>query len=482
MSRPEHITARIPKRRSINPVAASGPRALRVGLLQGGRIIEERIVRDRASVSVGQSERSTILVAHPRLPGRFTLFESRQGSYWLNVEPYMTGRVMGPGGVVDLGATAPGRIALDDQSRGKITIGDATLLFQFVIPPPVQPRPQLPAAVRGAWMKAAFALFLAAEGFIGWVWAASLLCSIGFVGFFHLHDWPIEEEGIAVDNIYQELLVTPPAQYEDRQAEVDRAAPDGDGENADEAGDEPQADDQDRTDRKSVDARPRVALSDEQKAAANRARLEAAVNDTALLIALGSMGGNNPAGGADMLRGSKESFDIDDVLAKVTQFKTGSTADTASSLGGVSNSGNDATAADIDGPAAGVATVGVVTTGPVKEKDVLAIAHADKGEEVGGTGISDPASVNKTVKKNMSALKNCYEKALKKNENLEGKISVKFVISTNGRVTSVDATKDSMGDAGVTACVLDKFKGFTFEKPEGGSVTYVFPLVFKAAK
>ena len=38
---------------------------------------------------------------------------------------------------------------LDDRSRGKITLADMTILFQFVTPPIPQPRPQLPASVRG---------------------------------------------------------------------------------------------------------------------------------------------------------------------------------------------------------------------------------------------------------------------------------------------------------------------------------------------
>ena len=40
-------------------------------------------------------------------------------------------------------------LPLDERSRGKITLGDMTILFQFVTPPPAQPRPQLPASVRG---------------------------------------------------------------------------------------------------------------------------------------------------------------------------------------------------------------------------------------------------------------------------------------------------------------------------------------------
>jgi hypothetical protein len=84
-----------------------------------------------------------------------------------------------------------------------------------------------------------------------------------------------------------------------------------------------------------------------------------------------------------------------------------------------------------------------------------------------------------TVRKGLPALRNCYEKGLGRNSTLEGKINVEFTIGTSGRVMTVKAKSDSLGDPQVTACVLGKFKSFTFDKPEGGSVKYVYPLMFK---
>jgi hypothetical protein len=40
-------------------------------------------------------------------------------------------------------------LPMSDAARGKIILGDMTILFQFVIAPPLQPRPQLPQSVRG---------------------------------------------------------------------------------------------------------------------------------------------------------------------------------------------------------------------------------------------------------------------------------------------------------------------------------------------
>src|SRR5258706_12349425 len=44
-------------------------------------------------------------------------------------------------------------VQLTDRSRGKVVIGDVTVRFQFVAPPPLQPRPQLPPSVRSSMLQ-----------------------------------------------------------------------------------------------------------------------------------------------------------------------------------------------------------------------------------------------------------------------------------------------------------------------------------------
>ena len=140
-------------------VASTGPKVLRIGLVQGGRVIEERIIKQRTSVSVGASEKNMFVIRGGELPANFRLFELVGNDYYLNFVDGMKGRVALPTGLSDLevlkgqakrsGGTY--QVRLTDDSRGKITIGDTTFLFQFVAPPPIQPRPQLPVSVtRGA--------------------------------------------------------------------------------------------------------------------------------------------------------------------------------------------------------------------------------------------------------------------------------------------------------------------------------------------
>ena len=135
----------------------TGPKVLRIGLVQAGRVIEERIIKQRTSVTVGQSEKSTFVVPTPNIPPAFKLFELIGNDYYLNFVDGMNGRVALATGISDL-ANLRGQakrvgpayqVRLTEEARGKVIIGDVTFLFQFVAPPPPQPRPQLPLSVKG---------------------------------------------------------------------------------------------------------------------------------------------------------------------------------------------------------------------------------------------------------------------------------------------------------------------------------------------
>ena len=141
-------------------MASTGKRKiLRVGIIQSGRIVEERLIRKRENVTVGQASKNTFIVPASQLSKSYTLFESKSDAYFLIFEESMEGRVSIGDQVVDLKSLARsgnakkrgGRyvVQLDEKSRGKVIIGEFTLLFQFIDAPPVLPKPQLPAAARG---------------------------------------------------------------------------------------------------------------------------------------------------------------------------------------------------------------------------------------------------------------------------------------------------------------------------------------------
>jgi hypothetical protein len=135
-------------------------RILRIGILLGGKIVEERLIREHISVSVGQSMKNTFSIPVEGLPLEFTLFALDQGRYYLRFLTKMDGRLSDGGNVFTLdqlkssGAQNVGdywQVGLSPTARGKLSLGDLTVLFQFVTEPPRQPKPMLPASVRGSF-------------------------------------------------------------------------------------------------------------------------------------------------------------------------------------------------------------------------------------------------------------------------------------------------------------------------------------------
>jgi hypothetical protein len=159
---------------------ATTPKALRIGLVVGGRILEERIIRSRAGVTVGSDEKA-MFVVDANVPPRFELFEWSWGGYTLNVLGGMTGRVALSAGVVDLATRDARALRLTEDARGKIVVGKTTFLFQFVPLPPLHARPRLPLAVKNG-----------VAGTIDWrltvIAAFSFLLHFGFAGAMY-SDW-----------------------------------------------------------------------------------------------------------------------------------------------------------------------------------------------------------------------------------------------------------------------------------------------------
>jgi hypothetical protein len=135
-------------------------RILRIGILLGGKIVEERLIREHTSVSIGQSMKNTFSIPVEGLPLEFTLFALDQDRYYLRFLTKMDGRLSDGGNVHTLdtlkqhGAHNVGeywQVPLTPTARGKLSLGDLTVLFQFVTEPPKQPKPMLPASVRGTF-------------------------------------------------------------------------------------------------------------------------------------------------------------------------------------------------------------------------------------------------------------------------------------------------------------------------------------------
>jgi hypothetical protein len=95
-------------------------------------------------------------------------------------------------------------------------------------------------------------------------------------------------------------------------------------------------------------------------------------------------------------------------------------------------------------------------------------------------GRLEPEKIQATVRRSFASMRACYEKGLGKNADLAGRVSVRFVIGRDGKVTRAEASPEStLPDPAVQRCIAHAFQSLEFPPPEGGIVTVVYPIVLE---
>jgi hypothetical protein len=455
--------------RAVQVGPQSGPKVLRIGLIQAGKIVEERIVRKRETVSVGSSEKNHFIVQVQDLPSRFELFQLVGTDYILNFTDKMKGRVGLPGGVQDLdqlrasgGARNAGthwQVKLNDTSRGKVSIGTTTLLFQFVTPPPVQPRPQLPAAARGGFVKSIDWLFTAFVVF-------SYMLFFGFVVYLESADWPLEQ-GIAgiPDDFQRYIFEEPPPPPEETPAEETptEEAP------AEEAPAEEAP--------RNPTNEPSDAQNDPVQSAEARARIAEEAASQAEALILGALGDSGDL--ANVLAGGAVTGNAADVLAQAEGVGVAQNAGgTLRTRGGGGGSGEGGGLGDLRA-AGGGAGQAVGEGERIVERVIRGRVDFEGGDEVGGSGVFDQNLVTSMIRGRRSAFQRCYETSLRNNPTLNGKVTVEFTIQPTGGVTGARSIENTSGDAPLASCIVGVVGRLRWPTgPEDGSVTFSYPFVF----
>ena len=78
--------------------------------------------------------------------------------------------------------------------------------------------------------------------------------------------------------------------------------------------------------------------------------------------------------------------------------------------------------------------------------------------------------------------RSCYERALRTNSTLQGRMTLRVTVGATGEVCSAAVGTDGLGDPGVTNCVLGQFRAASFPPPQGGCVNTEVPLNFVPKK
>jgi hypothetical protein len=434
---------------------ATGPKVLRIGLVTSGRILEERIVKQRTSVTVGPSERS-MFVVQANVPPQFKLFELIGPDYYLNFLDGMTGRVALATGITDLVAlkgqakrVGPAyQIRLTEEARGKVVVGETTFLFQFVAPPPVQPRPQLPLSVKGG---------LASQ--IDWnltiIAAFSFLLHFGLVGAMY-SDWmdPVVSDDLTAGllDMVQKTVPPPVETAEDSSASASST---------------------------STAPAPTATQKAAQKPTGQQSAPDAKVvagllseADQARIAILASLNGGPNINGA-MKDDNGAPVDLNSL---------------ANRQGGISNTtgglnlpgGANGPIKPGQGPG-GLQSLHGGETGGASTTAGTAVKVVPIGDvQYGGSSASVPVSNAEAVIRSQihPGAKRCYQRGLESDPTQSGRLVIMIKVSPSGEVDSASVASNSGLSAGVAGCIASVARRAKFDAPGANGSTISVPFNF----
>ncbi len=433
-------------------------KALRIGIIQGGKIVEERLLPGRQDVTLGSGPKNTFVVPASGLPKRFKLFEVKGGKYHLAFSDGMDGRISVGEGALDLRslksqglATKKGGLfhyLLPETARGKVSLGDVTLLFQFVVPPPEPPKVVLPKEARGGWVKSIDKLF---TGIL--IVSATVHISSGV----YLYTVPLPD-GYSLDQVPDRFAKLIVPELPDTP-ELDSKAPGK----------------RDETKEKQEEAEPeeRERTEEEIREAAKSEEVQEAVQEQGILKIIGARTKEGGSAFADLLDRGGRSVGLDDALALSGGVRT---AREGEEIRGPTGADGDRRAdiGDLATDGAGKVDRGARETARVR-------GGIEQGAIEADTATVDAEQIGRFIRARQQAIQACYETELRRNPQLRGRLLVNIVISTNGRVRAVDFIEDSVRSSSVNNCVRSRIRTWQFpvRPPEETAVTV--PFIFAPA-
>jgi TonB family protein len=88
--------------------------------------------------------------------------------------------------------------------------------------------------------------------------------------------------------------------------------------------------------------------------------------------------------------------------------------------------------------------------------------------------------VGEVIHKHLSEVRYCYESAMIRSPDIEGKLLVSFVIGGTGMVKSSEVKSSTLSDARLDDCILRRLGTWKFPTPRGGiDVAVTYPFIFK---
>jgi len=90
----------------------------------------------------------------------------------------------------------------------------------------------------------------------------------------------------------------------------------------------------------------------------------------------------------------------------------------------------------------------------------------------------DGAAIARQVKRNLTAIQRCYEDAIKRAPGLQGKVTVRFTVGTDGRITDVEIDEDTVHSGALASCIERRFRSWSFGTRAEAECVFSHPFVF----
>lgn len=442
-------------------MASSKLKVLRIASITDDLVCDELHQSAPGSVTAGRDLDSQLLVFGPTMPGKHVLFElDKQGGYTLVLPPWSSGVLKLRGKamrIADLwrkqarssGKDGPLRLPLDASARGKLVLGETALLFQFAPPAPPPRKDPFPEEYRVRPFAGMTRLEL-----------STLLSGILLLGpwFLYVANVTVDPDFVhEVDERFLVVMGIPP--------KVDEPEP----EKVDEEEQLLAVEDEE----KKKDKEPEIVKEVINPSKAFSKEAIAKARGVGVARALGTYGGPGEGTVFDVIQSTENNLGelfaagmtrvVDADGNEVSGFVPG--GEGISALGAaVGTKGFDVSA---DGPE---------VAGLDKKERKISL----KGGPADIDGDADKKAVQATIRNRMSALQSCYDKALRANAGLNGKITYTITISVMGTVTAVQVLDDSLQDDAVRGCTVAKIKGWRFPTTPGAEASsdVTFSVVF----
>ncbi|MDP2317272.1 MAG: AgmX/PglI C-terminal domain-containing protein [Pseudomonadota bacterium] len=430
------------------------PKVLRIGMAQDQKIVQEKVLKIGETVTIGDNPRNSFVLTGTKLPSRFELFVAKGDSYILVVPDWVEGKISWKDGIRGLDeirqrgeAVKKGDLyyyQLNENVRGKVTIGSSTILFQFVPAPPEPVRAVSAADFRPRLLDEDDPLFhgllgvfsLIAAAFMAWVYTTPPREHVDLDALKDALDLVVERK---IDKI----VVIEEAPAEDAEGP--------------------------KPDKKEEKSTEKTEKAETKPANPQPASKESVAKKSLLLQMIGTNGNANGDNAVtDILGDDAASMaGLDRALAGVSGVEQADAGNMGVKSGGA-NGRADATVG------VGVATGGNANVGTGTAK-VTVKAKVDMGSADADVESGDAGNIASVVKKNQGRIQTCLETSLKANPGVNGRVSVGWTIMA-GKVTESHLVKNTTGDDALGQCVTRAVRGFRFDESLTASVAE-FPWV-----